>query len=99
MPEAKRKLLEIIIQQGVNTPTHLERSLRPPTTFADVADAWEVKRLPQLKESSRYVTPKLIAKYLRPFFGQMALEEIKTGTVNDWIMELQEQRLRTKDGS
>ena len=27
--EAKRKLLDIITQEGVNTPTHLERSLRP----------------------------------------------------------------------
>ena len=94
--EAKWKLLDIIMQQGVNTPTHLERSLRPPTTFADVADAWELKRLPLLKESSRYVTPKLIAKYLRPFFGQMVLEGIKTGTVNDWILELQEKGLEPK---
>ena len=94
--EAKRKLLDIIMQQGVNTPTHLERSLRPPTTFADVADAWKVKRLPLLKESSRYVTPKLIAKYLRPFFGQTPLGEIKTGTVNDWILELQEKGLEPK---
>jgi integrase len=94
--EAKRKLLDIIMQQGVNTPTHLERSLRPPTTFADVADAWELKRLPQLKPSSRYTAPKLIAKYLRPCFGQMDLEDIKTGTVNDWIMDLQGKGLEPK---
>ena len=42
------------------------------------------------------MAPKLIAKYLRPFFGQMALEEIKTGTVNDWIVELQEKGLEPK---
>lgn len=94
--EAKRKLLEILTQEGVNTPTHLERSQRPPTTFADIADAWESKRLPQLKESSRYTAPKLIAKYLRPRFGQMVLEEIKTGTVNDWIVELQVKGLEPK---
>jgi integrase len=94
--EAKRKLLDIIMQQGVNTPTHLERSQRPPTTFADVADAWELKRLPQLKPSSRYTAPKLIAKYLRPWFGQTDLEEIKTGTVNDWIMDLQAKSLQPK---
>src|SRR2546422_11282341 len=46
-PEAKRKLLDIITTEGVNTPAHLERSLRPPTTFGDVAEAWETKRLPQ----------------------------------------------------
>jgi len=95
-PEAKRRLLDIIMQEGVNTPSHLQRSLRPPTTFADVADAWEAKRLPQLKESSRYVAPKLTAKYLRPFFGHTALEQIKTGTVNDWIVELQGKGLKPK---
>lgn len=94
--EAKRKLLEILTQEGVNTPTHLERSLKPSTTFADVADAWESKRLPQLKESSRYTAPKQIAKYLRPRFGQLVLENIKTGTVNDWIVDLQAKALEPK---
>ena len=94
--EAKRKLLDILTEEGVNTPIHLERSLRPPTTFTDVADAWESKRLAQLKESSKYTVPKLIAKYLRPRFGQMALEEIKTGVVNDWIVDLQAKRLEPK---
>ncbi len=94
--EAKRKLLEILTEEGVNTPTHLERSLKSPTTFADVADAWESKRLPQLKESSRYTGPKLIAKYLRPWFGSMALELIKTGTINDWIVDLQGKGLEPK---
>jgi len=69
-PEAKRRLLEIITQEGVNTPAHLERSLRPPKMFVDVTGAWEAKRLPQLKESSRYMAPKLIAKYLLPFSAE-----------------------------
>jgi len=94
--EAKRKLLEILTQEGINTPAHLERSLTLPTTFADVANAWESKRLPQLKESSKYTAPKLIAKYLRPWFGSMAVELIKTGTVNDWIMDLQGKGLEPK---
>jgi len=94
--EAKRKLLEILTQEGVNTPTHLERSLRPPTTFVDVTDAWESKRLPQLKESTRYAAPKLISRYLRPRFGLMALEQIKTGTINDWIVDLQSKDLQPK---
>jgi integrase len=94
--EAKRKLLEIINEEGVNTPTHLERSLRLPTTFVDVADAWESKRLPQLKESSRYTAPKLVTKYLRPRFGSMALQLIKTGAINDWIVDLQSKGLQPK---
>ncbi len=95
-PEAKRKLLEIITEEGVNTPAHLERALKPPTTFNDVADAWEAKRLPQLKESTRYAAPKQIAKYLRPFFGPMPLPAIKTGTVNEWIAELHRKGLEPK---
>jgi hypothetical protein len=92
-PEAKLKLLTIITAEVVNSPEHLERSLKPLKTFSDVADAWESKRLPQLKESTRYMAPKLIAKYLRPFFGHMAVIEIKTGNVNDWISGLQKQGL------
>jgi integrase len=88
-PEARRKLLDMITDQGVNTPAHLERSLKPPKTFNRVADAWEAKRLPQLKESTQYAAPKQIAKYLRPFFGSMALESIKTGTITDWILGLE----------
>jgi len=87
-PEARRKLKDILTEVGVNTPEHLERSLRPTVTFNDVADAWIAKRLPQLKESSQYSAPKLISKYLRPFFGALPLGSIKTGTVNDWIAGL-----------
>ena len=87
-PQAKMKLKTILADQGVNTPEHFERSLKPAMTFNEVADLWESKRLPQLKESSRYSAPKLITKHLRPFFGGMALEDIKTGVVNDWIGEM-----------
>jgi len=93
---ARLKLLTMITAEGVNTPAHLERSLRPPKVFNDVADAWEAKRLPQLKASTQYSAPKQIAKYLRPCFGQTPLEEIKTGTVNDWIAELQGKGLEPK---
>lgn len=95
-PQAKLKLLSIITTEGVNTPEHLERSLQPLKTFGHVADAWESKRLPQLKESTRYMAPKLIAKYLRPFFGHMPLGEIKTGKLNDWISGLQGNGLEPK---
>ena len=95
-PQAKRKLKNMLSEEGVNTPEHLERSLRPPTAFDTVADLWESKRLPQLKESSKYSVPKLLAKHLRPFFGQMALGEIKTGNVNDWLAEMQSKKLEPK---
>jgi integrase len=82
--EAKVKLKSLLAEQGINTPAHLERSLRPPVTFNHVADLWESKRLPQLKESSRYSAPLLVAKHLRPFFGAMPLETISTGVINEW---------------
>jgi hypothetical protein len=92
-PEARNKLKEMLFEEGVNTPEHLERSLKLPTTFGEVADLWESKRLPQLKESSQYSFPMIIAKHLRPFFGGMALEEIKTGVINGWIANLQKEKL------
>jgi len=60
----------------------------PALIFNAVADLWELKRLPQLKESSQYLVPILARKYLRPFFGALPLESIKTGIVNDWIAGL-----------
>ena len=95
-PQAKLKLKDLLAAGGVNTPEHLERSLRAPTTFDAVADLWVSKRLPQLKESSREYVPRLIAKHLRPFFGQTPLDEIKTGIVNDWIAEMQSKNLEPK---
>jgi hypothetical protein len=94
--EAKLKLWGIITEAGVNTPGHLERSIKPLVTFGDVADASEAKRLPQLKMSTQYAAPQQIAKHLRPFFGALPLESIKTGTVNDWISGLGKKELEPK---
>jgi integrase len=95
-PEAKRKLMEIIENEGVNTLEHLEKSLKPTVTFDAIADAWELKRLPQLKPSTQYSAPMLIKKYLRPFFGLMAPETIKTGVINDWLADLKSKGLEPK---
>lgn len=88
---ARQKLRALLDDQGINTAEHLEQALKPPlpaVTFNSVADEWELKKLPQLKPSTQYAAPKLIARYLRPFFGGMAVETIKTGIVNDWIAVL-----------
>jgi integrase len=95
-PEARRKLMDIIASGGVNTPQHLEKALKPVVTFNHVADAWELKRVPQLKPSTQYMAPVLNRKYLRPFFGQMAPSEIKTGVINDWIADLDSKGLQPK---
>lgn len=82
-PEAKRRLLEMLSTEGINAPTYLERALGSAKTFNEVADKWEQMRLPKLGLSSQYSNPKLVAKHLRPFFGTMAIDSIKTGTINE----------------
>lgn len=86
--QAKKKLLDIIEKEGLNNPNFLEKLTVPALTFNAVADAWELKRLPQLKESTQYSAPILIKKYLRPFFGTLTLDAIKTGVINDWIADV-----------
>jgi len=89
--QAKKKLLDIIEKEGLNNPNFLENLTVPALTFSAVADAWELKRLPLLKESTRYSAPIINTKYLRPFFGTMPLEVIKTGVINDWIADVTKQ--------
>lgn len=95
-PEARRKLMEIIEAEGVNKPQHLDRALKPAVTFSSIADAWEAKRLPLLHTSSQFITPSRLRNHVRPFFGTMAIEEIRTGTVNDWIRSLNAKGLEPK---
>ncbi len=94
--DARRKLLEVIHGEGVNTAAHLERSLAPAVTFNKIADSWIDKHLPTLKLSTQHSAPKLIKKHLRPLFGTMPIEEIRTGTVNDWIAALNRKGLQPK---
>jgi integrase len=94
-PEARRKLMDIIEAEGVNTPQHLERALKTAVTFNNIADAWEVKRLPLLYKSSQ-ITLSRLRNHARPFFGEMAIEDIRTGIVNDWIRTLTAKKLEPK---
>jgi integrase len=95
-PEAKRKLMDIIAAEGVNTPQHLEKAIKPAVTFNSIADTWEKKRLPMLHASSQFIIPARLRLHVRPFFGHMAIEEICTGTVNDWIGSLSAKGLEPK---
>lgn len=94
--QAKLKLMGIIIEEGVNTPAHLDRSLKALETFNNIADAWELMRLPQLKISTQVSAPLQITKHLRPFFGALTLESIKTGTINEWLTGLTRSGLEPK---
>ncbi len=95
-PEARRKLMAIIDAEGVNTPQHLEKALKPAVTFNRIADEWEAKRLPMLHTSSRFIIPARLRLHVRPFFGAMSIEEVRTGTVNDWIATLAAKKLEPK---
>jgi len=95
-PEARHKLMGIIEEQGINKPQHLEKALKPAVTFNSIADAWEAKRLPSFHNSSQTITPSRLRNHVRPFFGQMAIEDIRTGTVNDWIRSMEAKGLEPK---
>jgi len=89
-PEARRKLLGILEAEGINTVQHLERALKTAVTFNQIADEWETKRLPKFYYSSQVICGARLKKHIRPFFSELALEDIKTGTVNEWIAQLNE---------
>jgi integrase len=95
-PKAKRKLMDLIDAAGVNTPEHLEKATKPAVTFNGIADEWEAKRLPMLYTSSRFIIPARLRLHVRPFFGDMAIEDIRTGTVNEWIATLAAKELEPK---
>jgi len=95
-PEARRKLMEIIEAEGVNTPQHLERATKPAVTFNSIVDRWEAVKLPTLFSSSRFITPLRLKKHIRPFFGILPIDGICTGTVNDWIRSLTTKGLQPK---
>jgi len=94
--EARKKLEAIIENLGLNKKTYLELSTVPAVTFNDVADAWELKRLPHLALSTQTNTPGQMARHLRPFFSALPVESNKTGTVNDWIAGLVKKGLGPK---
>jgi integrase len=96
MLQAREKLRQIIIKEGLNTPTYLENLGVSAITFSDVLDLWKVKRLPLLKISTRTDAPGQINKHITPFFGALPIEKIKTGTINDWIMGLMKKGLAPK---
>jgi integrase len=81
---------------GLHKSDYVERQTVPVVTFTQVCDAWEKKRLPTLALSSRTELPGQLARHLRPFFGAMRVETIKTGIVNDWIIGLNKQDLHPK---
>jgi integrase len=80
--EAKRKLKEIIRQEGIDLPTY-----RIPSTlsFAQKVEKWEqtyvVKRKPSNQDLMRYH----LNVYLLPKWGKTPVELITPQKVNEWV--------------
>ena len=87
-PEARRKLLDLLTERGINSSEHLDRALATLPTLAKVAEEWEASRLPHLARSSQYISPRLLKKHIVPFLGSLPVADIKTGDINRWIAQL-----------
>ncbi len=69
----------------------LQEATKPAVTFNSIADEWQDKRLPMLHISSQFIIPARLRLHVRPFFGEMAVEDIRTGVVNTWIRKLSDE--------
>jgi integrase len=79
--EAKRKLKEIIRQEGIDLPTYVIPST---LTFAQRVEQWELTYVAKRKPS----TQDLIAyhlTYLLPKWGKTPVELVTAESVNEWV--------------
>ena len=83
--QAKRKLMNLIADAGLNQSEYLNQAVGSAQPFSDVVNQWKKVRLPKLSKSSQYMAPKLIERHLIPFFGEMQIGSIRTAHINEWI--------------
>jgi integrase len=80
--EARRKLKEIIRQEGIDLPTYVIPSTQ---SFAQKVEQWEqtyvVKRKPSNQDLMRYH----LKVYLLPKWGKTPVELITAQAVNEWV--------------
>jgi integrase len=81
--EARRKLKEIIHQEGIDLPTYIIPSTE---SFAQKADKWEQFYVAKRKPSTQDLFAYHLNSYLLPKFGKMPVELITALVVNEWIM-------------
>jgi len=81
--EAKRKLKEIIRQEGIDLPTYVIPSTE---SFAQKVEKWEqsyvVKRKPSNQDLMRYH----LKVYLLPKWGRTSVEMVTAQVVNEWVV-------------
>lgn len=90
-PEARRKLAVMLNELGVNDNSYLEKALTPVKLFSEHAEWWEANVLPMHKPSSQNSSHYILKKHLIPYFGQMPMDSISEGTIQEWISGLQRQ--------
>jgi integrase len=84
-PEARRKLAVMLNDLGVNDNSYLEKALTPVKLFSEHAAWWESNVLTMHKPSSQNSSHCILKKHLIPYFGQMPMDKISEGTVQEWI--------------
>jgi len=83
--EAKRKLKDLIEEQGVNKPAHLERSVNSIKTFSEQSKWFEENVLPLHKDSSQNSSKYNLKCHLVPHFKDMFIDEIRSQQVQEWL--------------
>jgi integrase len=91
---ALRELENHIKRAGVNREDY--RPLQA-AKFAEFADRWEEKVVTQLKPSTQANFRSHLRKYLKPFFGDMYLREIRTESVQQFVASLTVSPKTTKN--
>jgi integrase len=80
--EAKRKLKEIIREEGIDLPTYVIPST---LSFAQRAEQWERTHVAKYKPSTQDLMRYHLNAYLLPKWGKTPVEFITPELVNEWV--------------
>lgn len=92
--QARRALLQTLAARGVNTPEHLEESLRPVTPFSAKADQWlesvQTSQGPygRLKPSTFRSMSSIVDLHLKSAFGDKDINTIQKTDVDRFVDSL-----------
>jgi integrase len=82
--EAKRKLKEIIRQEGIDLPTYV---IPRTESLAQRVEKWQRTYVAKQKPSTQGLFAYHLNKYLLPKWGQAPVDVITAQAVNEWIGE------------
>lgn len=84
--EARRKLLGVIEQDGVNKPDY---AIPSSELFEKHVQRWRLNYLVRQKPSSQRVWDCIVNKHLLRKWGRYPVDSIKADMVNEWLGELE----------